>query len=669
MGFLSPWFLAGVAAVGLPVWLHLLRKHRSQPQPFSSLMFFERRTQSSIKHRRLRYLVLFSLRTLLLLLLALAFAHPYITQHILPTSRTDEVTVLAIDNSLSMLAGDHLSQARQMAKSVVGALHPGERAQVLAFGSRVEVMSEVTDDHTPLNAAIDAIQPSDARTSYAELARSLRSISQSLHLPLHVRLYSDMQQTGMPANFNDLRLNADVRLEPHALAAKETPNFAVDNVIAPQRVYDGTKQRVLATIAGFGTPKSTRNVSLLLNDRVIETKPVEIPESGRASVEFLSLEVPYGRNKGAIKLDSADPLTADDTFYFSVERADPRHALFVHEADNSRGLLYFKDALEAAGQSAFAIDSATPDQVANVAPAKYAFIVVSDVTSLPQSFEDQLRNFVRNGGSVLVALGHNSVAKMRVPISGAQIDGTRYVGREGDLFQAAGWLDTSHPSIQQDNRWADVKFYRAIRVEPGNARVVAKLSDETPLLIDQSEGGGHILTFASTFDNIDNDFPVHASFVPFVSQTARYLGRLENGSGSVTVGAFAELRDAKEKGAAVDVLDPKGERVFSLAEAVTAQNIQFTRAGFYDIRRPNGRNELVAVNTDRRESDLTPAPPETLSLWQNTASGAPGGSGTAASQQRPLSLWWYVMLAVLALALAESYLGNRHLSIDKEAGI
>ena len=135
-----------------------------------------------------------------------------------------------------------------------------------------------------------------------------------------------------------------------------------------------------------------------------------------------------------------------------------------------------------------------------------------------------------------------------MPVAGDQIDGTRYVGREGDLFQTAGYLDSSHPSIQQDNRWGDVKFYRAIRVEPGSARVVARLSDETPLLIDQAEGQGHILIFASTFDNIDNDFPVHASFVPFVSQTARYLGRLESGPASVTVGAFEELRDSTGKG-------------------------------------------------------------------------------------------------------------------------
>src|SRR6185437_1294942 len=106
MGFLTPWFLAGAVAVGLPIWLHLLRKHKTTPLPFSSLMFFEKRTQSSIKHRRLRYLVLFALRALLLLFLVLAFAHPYIEQKILPRTRSNEVTVLAIDNSLSMRTGD-----------------------------------------------------------------------------------------------------------------------------------------------------------------------------------------------------------------------------------------------------------------------------------------------------------------------------------------------------------------------------------------------------------------------------------------------------------------------------------------------------------------------------------------------------------------------------------
>src|SRR5512142_2906837 len=146
MGFLTPWFLAGAAAVGLPVWLHLLRKHKSQPLPFSSLMFFEQHTQSSIKHRRLRYLVLFALRTLLIILMVLAFAHPFVERTNLPVDRSNEVAVLAIDNSLSMRAGGRIDDAKRQAKSAIGSLRAGQRAQVLAFGQRVQAMSDVTDD-------------------------------------------------------------------------------------------------------------------------------------------------------------------------------------------------------------------------------------------------------------------------------------------------------------------------------------------------------------------------------------------------------------------------------------------------------------------------------------------------------------------------------------------
>jgi hypothetical protein len=485
---------------------------------------------------------------------------------------------------------------------------------------------------------------------------------------LGVELYSDLQQTGWPSNFNDLRLGADVQLNPHGIEAKEMPNFTVENVVSPRRVYDAKKTRVLATIAGFGNKKATRTVSLVLNGRTVETKQAEVPENGRAAVEFLSMDVPYGRNKGEVRIDSGDSLPADDVFYFSVERADPRKALFVQEAPGSRGLLYFRAALEASGQSAFEIDPVSVDQVANSNPTKYAFVVLNDLPTLPLQFENSLHDYVRGGGSVWIALGVKSSGRTKVPVSSAAITGGKYSGREGERFQAAAWLDPSHPSVLKNDRWDDVKFYNTVRIAPGNGRVVAKLTDQQPLLVDDQIGEGHVLTFASTFDDLENDFPVHASFVPFIEQTARYLGRLDAGPASVTVGSFAELRDSKEKGTAVDVVDPKGERVLSLEEATKAQNIQFTVAGFYDIRRPNGRNELVAVNADRHESQLTPISQSDLSLWQNTAQGSSAGpEGASGDEQKPVSLWWYVMLAVFLLAVAESLLGNQHLSVDKEA--
>jgi hypothetical protein len=254
-----------------------------------------------------------------------------------------------------------------------------------------------------------------------------------------------------------------------------------------------------------------------------------------------------------------------------------------------------------------------------------------------------------------------------VPVSDGVIEQAQYAPREGARFQTATWLDSSHPSIQQSANWGDVKFYQAIRVNPGSARVAARLSDDTPLLLDQQVGEGHILVFASTFDNVANDFPLHPSFVPFIEQTARYLGKLDNETSSVLVGSFAELRSGKEKGSAVEVIEPGGGRELSLEEGTRAENVQFTQSGYYEIHRANGRAEMVAVNADRHESDLAPAPEETLQLWRNTAKTTTGGSETVAGERKPVSLWWYVLIAALGVAIAESLLGNRHLSVDKEA--
>lgn len=670
MGLFAPWFLGGLAAVGLPIWLHLLRKHRTVPLPFSSLMFFERRTQSSIKHRRLQYLLLFALRTAFLVLLVLAFAKPYVQRNAeaLPSGR--KLLVAAIDNSFSMRQGDRLARAKQQAVETLRQLRAEDRAQVLSINSQVQTMSDVSNDRSVLNAAVRAIEPTDARSSYAELARALRSIAQAAHTPVEAHLFSDMQKSSLPSSFADLRLGDGVRLVPHALAGQRQPNFTVEIASVPRRLYGSKKARVQATIAGFGTGRASRRVSLVLNGREAESKLVEVPASGRASVEFAALEAPYGSNRGEIRIDSGDAFPDDDRFYFSLERSDPRPALFIHEARNTRGLIYFRAALESSNENAFSLEEATPEQVANISPAKYAFVVLSDVTSVPAGFEEALGRYVRGGGSVLIALGRASAVRNRLPVYGGAIVETRYATREGERFQTVGFIDPAYPSFRKASQCQGVKFYQAIRIDPAQARVAARLSDETPLLLERQMGEGRVLVFASTFDNIANDFPLHASFVPFVEQTAHYLGRLDDRPGNFLVGSYFELRSGREQAveaAALEVLDPKGARALSLAEATSAQNIQLAASGFYDVRRPKSQHELVAVNADRRESDLDVIPQETLALWQNTGQAIRPASGGTESERKPVHLWRYVMIAVLALAVVESWLSNRYLAMRTEA--
>ena len=193
--------------------------------------------------------------------------------------------------------------------------------------------------------------------------------------------------------------------------------------------------RIQATVAGYGTDKASKRVALVLNGKEVASKPVDVPAGGRASVEFLTLDAPFGMNRGEIRIEPADDFPNDDRRYFSVERADPRHILFVHEERNQRSVLYYQTALTASNEAAFVLEPVNVEQVANVSPSKYGIVVLSDVASLPGQFEGALQKYVRSGGAVMIALGRIAAMKTRVPIFDEAISETHYATREGTEAQ------------------------------------------------------------------------------------------------------------------------------------------------------------------------------------------------------------------------------------------
>ncbi len=668
MGILAPWFLAAAVAVGLPVYLHLLRRHTTTPRPFSSLMFFERRTQSSIKHRRLRYLLLLSLRLALLLLLILAFADPYITRPAASISG-NKLLLLVIDNSFSMRAGSRIADARRQAMAVLSSRTPTERAQVMALGSQLQALTSPTEDPGPLRAAVASVQAGDSRGSLSELARALRSMAETVHTPIELHFFSDMQKSSMPATFAEMTLPANISLVLHPLADTPVPNWLVESVNAPGQVWDLKKAHVEAVIAGYHTPAAKRIASLVINGNTVATQAVEVPAGGRATVQFPSLNVPYGLSRCAVTIDSADALTADDTSLFAVERSDPEKALLVHESSDSQSPVYFGTALAASADGVFTLQTATVEQAANLDPAKYAFVVLSNTLELPSALENSLEKYVRGGGSVLVVAGNGARPGSRIPILGNKILAMLHYSQGGDGFLMVGRTDPSHPSMENAQQWRGVKFYDTVRVDPGDSRVVARLSDGTPLLLDEKIGEGRAMLLTSGLDNVTNDFPLHAIFVPFVEQTARYLSGTERRAGSRLVDSYLELRTAKEQAVSVEVVDPAGHQPLSLRQATSQQSFQLTSAGFYQLRLANGRRDLAGVNADPRESDLDVIPSDVLSLWRgkaNTPAPQAATIGQGQEQKQPYPLWWYVMILVLAAAVAESLLASKYLGTQAE---
>ena len=675
MGWLAPGFLLGLLGVALPVWLHLLRRSASTPRPFSSLMLFEPQQRSTTRRRRIAHWALLLLRVLLIALLAAAFAEPWLRAPV-TVGTPERLLVLVVDDSFSMRAGTRMADAQRAALAVLNARGREDRAQVVALSGTARILTQPLRDGTALASAVTGIRAGDGRGSFAALATVVRAITADVREPVEVHLFSDMQRTGMPADFRELALPAGASLVLHPVGGAFA-NWTVESVVAPAQLWNPAGAQVSATIAGFGTPAATRQVSLLVEGREVARQRVSVPASGRATVSFAGFEVPHGLARCAVRIDGGDALPADDEYDFVIERGERARGLFVHHATDSASWLYFHDALTAAADAAVTLDETGPQQLRTRDLAPYAFVVVSDVAGLPAAAQARLTAWVRGGGQLLLVAGTTTAQQDRVPVFDAALHGARNWSGDAQRFTTVADVDAAYPPAGRVADWDGVQFRYAVRVDESGSRVALRLADGTPLLLEKTLGAGRALLFTSGFDNLTSDLPLHPVFVAFVDRLAAYLTRHGSRTGAREVDDLVDLRPGGQAGS-VDVVAPDGSRPLSIGQAATVREWRLTDAGFYQLRLADGSRDVVAVNTSRLESDLEPVPQETLKLWQAGSGNVTGektgkehvaaaGAGGDAGERSLHSLWWYAMVLALVAFLTESILASRYLALRESS--
>ncbi len=297
-------------------------------------------------------------------------------------------------------------------------------------------------------------------------------------------------------------------------------------------------------------------------------------------------------------------------------------------------------------------------------------MILSDVNTVPQLLDNSLTAYVKAGGSLFIAAGTSAGARLQIPIFNAKIIAARDYTRTPDHHMTTGSSDSTYPAVAKSGAWTGVKFFYALDVDPTDARIVVRLGDQTPLLLEKKIGEGRVMLFTSGLDNLTNDFPLDPAFVPFVEQSARYLAGSERKGGSRTVDSYLELRTTKEKAGGVEVTGPDGKSALSFTQAAAVQSFQLADAGYYQIRYPNSSQDEIGVNPDPRESNLDVIPDDVLALWKGGSSSQDASANQIAAAAKPgktpQSLWWYAMLALLALVIAESVVASGYLGTQRE---
>ena len=613
MSFLTPLYLLGGLLVALPIILHLLRRDVAPKVPFSAVHLLRKSPVERSRTQRLRDLLLLAARVAALLLLAGSFARPYRAA----APSTTGMTVVAIDRSFSMAAPSRMARAHELALQAIDAAR-GDRVAVVAFDERADVVS-APGAAGDARAAVAAIEPGFGATRYAS------ALDKGAELLLDERagrlvLVTDLQRSGFDQAGAALPEGIDLIVRD---AGASSGNLSVSNATIDRRA-------VTATIRNAGAAPRAVEVTVVADDRPLPAKRLTVPAGDAVDVPF-DAGADVARAKIALAGDDPDGYAADNERYAVRDVRTLPRVLVVTGASGSTSGFYLTRALLAAGDEGpdFDVRSVPGQAVSAMTAAQLrdeSAIAILSTHGLDRRAGEALRGYLQSGGGLFIA----AAPDVDPMVLSALLAWTPSLApkeiRQAGVLAAT---DLRHPILRPFDavaaNFGQVAFDRAWQIDARTGwRVVARYTNGDAALAERTGGPGRVLLFTSDVDRRWNDFPLHASFVPFAQETARYLG-----AHAPVVTAFL----------VADV--PSGVA---------------PRPGL-----PEVRGRAVAVNVDPRESRLDRVTPsEFQTLVTRTASQArPRAQRLAVQTEGQQNYWRYGLMLMLAALVVEAFVGSR----------
>ena len=650
MSLLAGAFLAGLAVLAVPLLLHRLKERSPAQTTVSSLMLMREAEEPARTRRALAHRVLLALRLALLAAITLAFAKPVVeTMSSAPTG--DEVPpadLVVLDVSLSMRRSSAWSEALDVVRDL--------QADGARGGERLVLAS---DRLTAVSALVDA-EPGWSRLDFAGLPQRIEAALAAWPTPpggWRVHLVSDFQASAAPERFNALVEGIQWPVELHVVGNPGT-NWSVAADAIPAAAVEPSAQdgpdvaRIEAVVTGFAadsreraSPARPMAVALRRDGEEVDRATIAVAAGGRKVVAF---DVPAMAEEAVaweVRIDADDALPADDVARVVQSARDARRVAVLAPGAEDSGLRFLRAALDASG---FA-EPTLLDMDSVWRPADVDCLILLDPGSLPASTERRLTRYTDAGGGVLAVVGPRTQRARSLPFGGVV---------EASPFNAALQVvvpDPSHPLAAGE--WGGVTVDRALALPTGHGQTILSLVPRTrdpidvgslPVLTEQRLGAGRMVTLLTALDRRWSTLVLQPAFVGFVANAVDYLA-----------GEFARAGHAGEPlpvtSGNVQLFDAEGVRVLALGDTTGGSGnvLRVAEPGLYTVRTP-GRETLLAVNVDPRESDLAPVPADLLDRWRAAAQrSAPAAARPAAqaATDEPTGMPLAPMLLALGLAL------------------
>jgi len=717
--------LIGVLAAAIPFVLHLLASVRARQAYFPTLRFLRLSMEKTARRRRIQHWMLLLLRALLLAVLALGVAEP-ISQAAgqwLKGSRSAVVVVL--DDSYSMAVRHGEGTRFDAAKTEVAALLSGKDKPALA--AVVTTAGEPTEEK--LTDRLDQLRDRVAKTtvSYSppstvqRLEKALELLKGRDDVPQRaVYLFSDLQR----ADFEELiaaRSLAEAK-DVHLLVVDtgggEVTNVGIEELEITGRRVVNSVLTFAVTLVNSSPAKQKARVALRVAGSAVGQPIVkDLAAAGRegaiATVRFRHRFARPGPVTGQVYLDADDDLAADNVRRFSLNIGGQVRVLVVRgQPDPIRELdpvFWVRLALDPyAGED---VPWPISIQIAEAGAWEAEDLSSSDAAvfcEAPSFTKDQagaIAEFTAAGGTAVFFLGpqtdpanynevFNDSAVPEIKSAGGLLPGriqpaVGQVGPEAPATESV-YADVAHPYFADlykdlaDYPAALVQRYFPLSRSPRPGRVLMRLADGAPMLVEKSVASGRVVLCTTTSSIRWSDFPARATFLPFLVR-ATMLARTDHGrdrtypaGGQVAIRLPARADDAKAP--TVSVLSPASETTGAVAqppvthvpgEGYVATFSETAQPGFYEWKAARGGLETdggrFAVNPYGRECRLESIPSDALvgalerQGFERAYVGASAAEAAAAADPsaNEESFWDELVVLAIVLLCAEAVLANR----------
>lgn len=661
-------YIAGAIGVLVPLVLHLIQTSRTVKLPFSTIRFLQLAQKQSASRIRMQNILLWLLRTLMLVTLALAFAMPLLRDKALGKwfGRSPRDVAIVIDGSFSMDYNLGRStvweKAVDAAVAVVEGLSEQDRLCIFVARDHVEpVIEQLTGDRKKAPGRLKALKFSQTSSQLApavmEANSALMEAKERREREIHIitdtqalpwesfggKAGGDDSATGAadgegdPAEeaedgtetertvasmgaWDPVKVNEQTVCFVSMLGVSGPENMApVDVEIEPAVTMALSPSKATVSLGYTGPPRGTA-ATLYVDDEEVSSRSVTVGADQAGELSFVVPPLTAGRHAARVQIPD-DNLLLDNTFHFVLKVEDSFPALCVGSRDDT---FFLRAALSAGigGEAAIEMEWVEPGRVSDEKLEAYSCVFLCNAVPLSAGEVSTLEKFVYAGGLMALFPGDRGApadyqAWTCLPGVPSRIEDVPLPRRKRLLH----WDAPSHALLEPLKTGAATVTVNARRslvwdeLNPHAERLISQ-GGEQPFLVGCPHGRGYVLLFAVAADRSWSDFPLSPFYLPIAHQIVQFGAGV--GSYSHYVWCTESLPLAQvlpEATHETSLLGPDGEAVPIRRAVIDTRTVlhveDLWHSGIYSMDGGGGGKPVpvLAVNMTRRESDLTALDP------------------------------------------------------------